>query len=131
MGKNDTRILMRFGVLATVFTAAILVKEATSLTICKMDTNDMQKCRPAVTGNNPPPPVNECCVMVRAADLECFCRFKFYLPFLGIKPSKVAALVAKCGVTTIPPGCRGKKRKTKWTNCPIFFHVIMELEVGS
>ncbi|CAA7021110.1 unnamed protein product [Microthlaspi erraticum] len=106
MGKNDTRILMQFAVLATVLTSAILVKEATSLTVCQIDTNDMQKCRPAVTGNNPPPPVNECCVMVRAANLECFCRYKIYLPLLGINPSKVVALVAKCGVTTIPPGCR-------------------------
>ncbi|CAH2069862.1 unnamed protein product [Thlaspi arvense] len=107
MSKNDTRILTQFAVLAMVLTAAIMVQEATSLTVCKIDTNDMQKCRPAVTGNNPPPPVNDCCVVVRAANLECFCKYKFYLPFLGIDPSKVAALVAKCGVTTVPPSCRG------------------------
>ncbi|KAG2333162.1 hypothetical protein Bca52824_004342 [Brassica carinata] len=107
MGKNDTRILMRFTVLAMVLIAAIMVEDVTSLTVCKIDTNEMQKCRPAVTGNNPPPPVNECCVVVKSADLACFCRYKFYLPILGIDPSKVAALVAKCGVTTIPRNCRG------------------------
>lgn len=109
MGKNDTRVVMRFAVLTMVLTAAITVKEVTSLTLCKIDTDDMQKCRPAVTGNNPPPPVNECCVVVKSADLACFCRYKFYLPILGIDPSKVAALVAKCGVTTIPRNCRGIK----------------------
>ncbi|KAF8095270.1 hypothetical protein N665_0338s0024 [Sinapis alba] len=107
MGKNNTNILTQFAILAMVLTSAIMVKEVTSLTICKIDLNDMQKCRPAITGNNPPPPVNECCVVVRSANLECFCRFKFYLPILRIDPSKVAALVAKCGVTTIPPSCQG------------------------
>ncbi|KAJ4911267.1 Bifunctional inhibitor/lipid-transfer protein/seed storage 2S albumin superfamily protein [Raphanus sativus] len=106
MGKNNTNILTQSTVLAMVLIAPIMVKEVTSLTICKIDINDMQKCRPAVTGINPPPPVNECCLVVRSANLECFCRFKFYLPILGIDPSKVAALVANCGVTTIPPSCR-------------------------
>ncbi|KAJ0261634.1 Bifunctional inhibitor/plant lipid transfer protein/seed storage helical domain-containing protein [Hirschfeldia incana] len=106
MGNNDTRILMQFAVLAMVLISPIMVKEVTSLTVCKIDTNDMQKCRPAVSGNNPPPPVNECCAMVKSADLACFCRYKFYLPILGIDPSKIAALVAKCGVTAIPRNCR-------------------------
>ncbi|CAF2137632.1 unnamed protein product [Brassica rapa subsp. trilocularis] len=109
MGKNNTNILTQSTVLAMVLTAAIMVKEVSSLTICKIDINDMQKCRPAVIGINPPPPVNECCVVVRSANLECFCGFKFYLPILGIDPSKVAALVAKCGVTTIPPSCQVSK----------------------
>ncbi|CAN8248312.1 unnamed protein product [Cochlearia groenlandica] len=103
--KNNTMMmLMRFAFLAMVLT--MMVKEATCLTICKIDTADMQKCRPAVTGINPPPPLDDCCLVVREANLECFCRYKSYLPFLGINPSKVAALVAKCGVTTVPPSCR-------------------------
>ncbi|CAG7892491.1 unnamed protein product [Brassica rapa] len=109
MGKNITNILTQSTVIAMVLTAAIMVKEVTSLTICQIDINDMQKCRPAVTGVNPPPPVSECCVVVRSANLECFCRFKFYLPILGIDPSNVAALVAKCGVIAIPPSCRVSK----------------------
>ncbi|KAF8050118.1 hypothetical protein N665_2041s0001 [Sinapis alba] len=113
MGKNNSNILTQFAILAMVLTSAIMVKEVTSLTICKIDLNDMQKCRPAITGNNPPPPVNECCVVVRSANLECFCRFKFYLPILRIDPSKVAALVAKCGVTTIPPSCQGIRKISK------------------
>ncbi|XP_006281715.2 putative lipid-transfer protein DIR1 [Capsella rubella] len=106
MGKNNTKILMQFAAFAMVLTVATMVQEATSMSICNMDTNELQKCRPAVTGNNPPPPVNECCVVVRAANLECFCRLKFYLPILGIDPSKVAALVAKCGVTAVPRSCQ-------------------------
>ncbi|VVB17390.1 unnamed protein product [Arabis nemorensis] len=106
MGTNNTRIVMQFAVLAMVLTVAMMVKEATSIRICNIDTNDMEKCRPAITGINPPPPDNDCCVVVRATNLECICRFKSYLPILGIDPSKVAALIAKCGVTTIPRTCR-------------------------
>ncbi|CAE6242019.1 unnamed protein product [Arabidopsis arenosa] len=107
MGKDNTKFLMQFAGFVMVLTVAIMVKEATSMSICNMDTNDMQKCRPAITGNDPPPPVNECCVVVRGANLECLCRFKFYLPILRIDPSKVVALVAKCGVTTVPRSCQG------------------------
>ncbi|AED96627.1 unnamed protein product [Arabidopsis thaliana] len=107
MGKNNTKFLMQFATFAMVLTFAMMVKEATSMSICDMDINDMQKCRPAITGNNPPPPVNDCCVVVRKANFECLCRFKFYLPILRIDPSKVVALVAKCGVTTVPRSCQG------------------------
>ncbi|KFK27130.1 hypothetical protein AALP_AA8G338800 [Arabis alpina] len=106
MGTNNKGVVMQFGVLAIVLTAAIMVKETSSIRICNIDTNDMQKCRPAITGKNPPPPDKDCCVVVRATNLECICRFKSYLPIFGIDPSKVAALIAKCGVTTVPRTCK-------------------------
>lgn len=107
MGKNNTRILMRFSALAIVLTAAMMVEEAKSVRLCNIETNDLQRCRPAVTGNNPPPPVNGCCVVLRAANLPCLCKFKSSLTAYGIDPAKAKALLPKCGIRNViaPPGC--------------------------
>jgi hypothetical protein len=103
MGKDNTRILMQFSALAMVLTAAIMVKEATSIPVCNIDTNDLAKCRPAVTGNNPPPPGPDCCAVARVANLQCLCPYKPYLPTVGIDPSRVRPLLANCGVNS--PSC--------------------------
>ncbi|CAH8279763.1 unnamed protein product [Arabidopsis lyrata] len=104
MGRNNTRILMQFSALAVVLTAAIMVKEATSIPICNIETNDLGKCGPAFTGNNPPPPGPDCCAVVKAANLQCLCPYKPFLSRFGIDPSKVRPLLANCGVNT-PPSC--------------------------
>ncbi|CAD5334965.1 unnamed protein product [Arabidopsis thaliana] len=41
---------MQFAALAMVLTAAIMVKEARSIPICNIETNDLVKCHPAFTG---------------------------------------------------------------------------------
>ncbi|CAN6994457.1 unnamed protein product [Brassica oleracea var. botrytis] len=98
MGKNNTRILIT--VLALVLTAAMMIQEAKSIPLCNVDTNDLQKCRPAVTGNHPPPPTSACCTVAKTANLECLCPF---LSRSGIDPSKLKALFANCGVNN--PSC--------------------------
>ncbi|CAA7021103.1 unnamed protein product [Microthlaspi erraticum] len=107
MGKNNTRMLMRFSALVIVLTVAIMVEETKSVRVCNIETNDLERCRPAVTGNNPPPPVNGCCVVLRAANLRCFCQFKSYATNNGIDPAKAKALIPKCGIRNVivPPGC--------------------------
>ncbi|KAG7538036.1 Bifunctional inhibitor/plant lipid transfer protein/seed storage helical domain [Arabidopsis suecica] len=95
---------MQFAALAMVLTAAIMVKEATSIPICNIETNDLGKCGPAFTGNNPPPPGPDCCAVVKAANLQCLCPYKPFLSRFGIDPSKVRPLLANCGVNT-PPSC--------------------------
>ncbi|CAH8389844.1 unnamed protein product [Eruca vesicaria subsp. sativa] len=97
MGKNNTKILIT--ALVMVATAAMMIEEAKSTLICGVDTNDLQKCRPAVTGNNPPPPTPECCAVAKAANLECLCPF---LSRSGLDPSKIKALGANCGITNSP-----------------------------
>ncbi|WZY75767.1 hypothetical protein YC2023_022151 [Brassica napus] len=122
MGMNNTRILIT--VLALVLTAAIMIQETKSIPLCNVDTNDLQKCRPAVTGNYPPPPTPACCTVAKTANLECLCPF---LSRSGIDPSKLKALLANCGTLSFvrtdlryevekvePPSlnqllCRGKK----------------------
>ncbi|CAF2137631.1 putative lipid-transfer protein DIR1 isoform X1 [Brassica rapa] len=98
MGMNNTRILIT--VLALVLTAAIMIQETKSIPLCNVDTNDLQKCRPAVTGNYPPPPTPACCTVAKTANLECLCPF---LSRSGIDPSKLKALLANCGVNN--PSC--------------------------
>uniref|UniRef100_A0A0D3ALX8 Bifunctional inhibitor/plant lipid transfer protein/seed storage helical domain-containing protein n=1 Tax=Brassica oleracea var. oleracea TaxID=109376 RepID=A0A0D3ALX8_BRAOL len=98
MGKNNTRILIT--VLALVLTAVMMIQEAKSIPLCNVDTNDLQKCRPAVTGNHPPPPTSACCTVAKTANLECLCPF---LSRSGIDPSKLKALFANCGVNN--PSC--------------------------
>lgn len=103
MGKNNTRILMQFTALAMVLTAAMLIEEAKSIRLCNVDSSDLEKCRPAVTGNNPPPPGPDCCAVVKAANLECACRYKSYLSSYGINPSKAKTVIARCGAKV--PSC--------------------------
>ncbi|KAJ4911266.1 Bifunctional inhibitor/lipid-transfer protein/seed storage 2S albumin superfamily protein [Raphanus sativus] len=98
MGKKSTRCLIT--VLAMVLTATMMIQEAKSIPLCKVNTNDLQKCRPAVTGNYPPPPTPACCTVAKTANLECLCPF---LSRSGIDPSKLKPLFAKCGVNN--PSC--------------------------
>ncbi|KAL0729060.1 hypothetical protein Bca4012_025153 [Brassica carinata] len=98
MGKKSTRFLIT--VLAMVLTAAMMIQEAKSIPLCKVNTNDLQKCRPAVTGNYPPPPTPACCTVAKTANLECLCPF---LSRSGIDTAKLKALFAKCGVSN--PSC--------------------------
>ncbi|ESQ42909.1 hypothetical protein EUTSA_v10015086mg [Eutrema salsugineum] len=103
MGQNKTRVLMQFAALAVVLTAAMMVEEAKSIPVCNVDSSDVEKCRSAATGNNPPPPGPDCCNVVKTADLQCFCQFKSYLPSYGINPSNVKTVLARCGANT--PAC--------------------------
>ncbi|CAH2069861.1 unnamed protein product [Thlaspi arvense] len=100
MGKNNIRILMQFTALAMVLTAAMMVEKAKSIPVCNIDTNDLEKCRGAVTGNSPPPPGPDCCAVVKAANLECLCP---YLSISRIDPSKIKAVLASCGAKN--PSC--------------------------
>ncbi|CAF1761424.1 unnamed protein product, partial [Brassica oleracea var. botrytis] len=97
MGKNNTKILIT--ALAMIVTASMMIEEAKSVRICNVGTKDLKKCRPAVTGNNPPPPTPQCCQVAKAANLECLCPF---LSRSGIDPSKIKALGANCGITKNP-----------------------------
>ncbi|KAL1209658.1 putative lipid-transfer protein DIR1 [Cardamine amara subsp. amara] len=111
MDKNNTITLVKYAAFAMVLAALALMEQPTSVPVCNINANWLEKCRPAVTGNNPPPPRDECCLVLWTANLECICRSKSYLPVLGSNPSKVHALLSKCNITTIPPACQGKNQK--------------------
>ncbi|XP_018467069.2 putative lipid-transfer protein DIR1 [Raphanus sativus] len=97
MGKNNTKILI--AALVMVVTAAMMIEEAKSIPICNVNTNDLKKCSPAVTGNNPPPPTPQCCAVAKTANLECLCP---YFTRSGIDSAKIKTLGANCGITKKP-----------------------------
>ncbi|XP_054799903.1 putative lipid-transfer protein DIR1 isoform X1 [Prosopis cineraria] len=85
----------------------LLGRIAEGVVLCNTDTTKLSLCRPAVTGQHPPPPAKACCAVCRHADLACLCKYKSVLPALGIDPNKAIALPTKCGLTT-PPQCKGQ-----------------------
>ncbi|KAF8084719.1 hypothetical protein N665_0705s0007 [Sinapis alba] len=108
MDNNNAKTLVKYAAVVIVFVALVLMEEPTSIPICNINANTLEKCRPAVTGNNPPPPGEACCIVLQAADLECVCKFKSHIPILATKSSKVHDLLRKCSINTIPPACQGK-----------------------
>jgi Probable lipid transfer len=72
--------------------------------ICNMTKQQLEECKPAVSGSNPSPPSAECCDALKSADLPCLCSYKNYLPSLGIDPNLAIQLPAKCGLTA-PSDC--------------------------
>ncbi|KAK7299990.1 hypothetical protein RJT34_10821 [Clitoria ternatea] len=64
--------------------------------ICNVDSSELEACRPAVTGDNPPPPNEQCCTALHQVNLPCLCQYKSKLPSLRIDPKEALALPAKC-----------------------------------
>ena len=83
-----------------------LLGGAQAVVLCNIDSSQLNLCRAAVTGQNPPPPDEKCCAVIRQANLPCLCRYKSILPLIGIKPEKALALPGKCGLQS-PPNCWG------------------------
>lgn len=76
--------------------------------ICNMTEEQLEACKPSVSGSNPSPPSAECCAALKSADLPCLCSYKNsgFLPALGIDPDLAMQLPSKCGVTA-PSDCWG------------------------
>ncbi|KAI4307933.1 hypothetical protein L6164_031057 [Bauhinia variegata] len=89
---------------AALFVA--LLGGAKAYLFCGLSSTKLNLCRPAITGESPPLPTEECCAVVYFADLACLCRYKFILLAFGINPIHALALPTKCGLKT-PPECRG------------------------
>ncbi|KAG2299429.1 hypothetical protein Bca4012_011008 [Brassica carinata] len=92
MDKNNTRTIV--AALVIIFAALVLMEEPTSIPVCNINANTLEKCRPAF------------------ADLECVCKFKSHIPISATKSSKLHDLLRKCSITTIPPACQGKNLST-------------------
>ena len=83
---------------------------AKAYVLCDIESNKLNLCFEAITGNHPQKPIEKCCELVKHANLHCFCRYKSVLPALGINPANAFALPHKCGLKT-PPECRGSHLK--------------------
>lgn len=80
-----------------------LLGGAQGVVLCNIDSSQLNLCRAAVTGQNPPQPDQKCCAVIRQANLPCLCRYKSILPSIGINPKNALALPGKCGLQS--PNC--------------------------
>ncbi|KAL2336499.1 hypothetical protein Fmac_010945 [Flemingia macrophylla] len=80
-----------------------LLGGAKGVELCNIDSSQLNLCRTAVTGRNPPPPDEKCCAVIRQANMPCLCKYKSLLPAYGINPKNALALPSKCGLQS--PNC--------------------------
>ncbi|OIW07603.1 hypothetical protein TanjilG_29976 [Lupinus angustifolius] len=76
------------------------------LSICNMNEDGFNACKPSVTEPNPIDPSPKCCEAITGADLNCLCSYKNspQLPLFGIDPILATSLPAKCNLTP-PSNC--------------------------
>ncbi|OIW16380.1 hypothetical protein TanjilG_19096 [Lupinus angustifolius] len=101
MAHTSNNILVQWLVAAMLIA---MLGGTQGVVFCNIDSNNINVCRAAVTGQHPPQPTGKCCALVRQANLPCLCSYKSLLPSIGINPTNALALPAKCGLRT-PPGC--------------------------
>ncbi|KAK7395184.1 hypothetical protein VNO78_15731 [Psophocarpus tetragonolobus] len=98
--RSSSKTLVQW-LVATLFIA--LLGGAQGVALCNIDSSQLQLCRAAASGQNPPPPNAQCCAVIRQANLPCLCKYKSVLPIYGINPQKALALPPKCGLQS--PKC--------------------------
>ncbi|KAK2377946.1 putative lipid-transfer protein DIR1 [Trifolium repens] len=101
MAQSSGKALMQWIVAALLFA---ILGSTLAFGICSTTSNKLSLCRDAVTGSNPPNPSNECCDVVRSANLPCLCSHKAFLRRYGINVANVLALPGKCGLQA-PSNC--------------------------
>ncbi|KAK3427257.1 putative lipid-transfer protein DIR1 [Eucalyptus grandis] len=101
MGKSSGKSLI-LGLALVLLVAMMGGAKAT--TICKIPTDKLTFCLPAVAGDHPSPPTKQCCKVISKADMPCLCQYRSVLPNYGIKPANAMALPKKCGLKA-PPKC--------------------------
>ncbi|KAH1155164.1 hypothetical protein AAZX31_18G173900 [Glycine max] len=101
MAQSSGKTLVQWLVAALLIA---LLGGAQAVAICNIDSSQLNLCRAAVTGQNPPPPDEKCCAVIRQANLRCLCSYKSILPSFGINPKNALALPGKCGLQS-PPNC--------------------------
>jgi hypothetical protein len=83
-----------------------MLKFSNGISLCNMNEDGLDACKPSVTQPNPAKPSPKCCEALTGADLQCLCSYKnsAQLPFFGIDPTLAASLPKECGLTP-PSNC--------------------------
>ncbi|KAL6000303.1 hypothetical protein ACLOJK_023998 [Asimina triloba] len=78
-----------------------------AVSLCGMTDEELDECKPAVSGLMPSDPTTDCCTYLSKANLTCFCEYKDspMLPLLGIDPDLALQLPVKCNLTPVPTQC--------------------------
>jgi hypothetical protein len=92
--------------LMMVVIMASMLKLSNGISLCNMNEDGLDACKPSVTQPEPTKPTTKCCEALSSADLQCLCSYKnsAELPFLGIDPTLAAGLPKECNLTP-PPNC--------------------------
>lgn len=104
MALSRAKVLVQCVLLAICLVA--LVGRGRAMTLCKVDSDKLGICLPAVTGKSPPPPSENCCSIIKQADLPCLCSYKEVLRAFKIDPASAVELPEKCGLKK-PRECQG------------------------
>ncbi|KAL4363569.1 hypothetical protein GQ457_04G025980 [Hibiscus cannabinus] len=97
---------MATGKLVVVLMMVIMLEGTRAISLCDMNDDGIEACRPSVTQPNPVDPTPLCCDALKGANLSCLCSYKnsMWLPSLGIDPALAMALPPKCNLH-MPPDC--------------------------
>ncbi|AES79022.1 putative bifunctional inhibitor/plant lipid transfer protein/seed storage helical [Medicago truncatula] len=92
--------------LMVVVIMASMLKFSNGMSLCNMNEDGLDACKPSVTQPYPAKPSTECCKALTGADLQCLCSYKnsAELPLLGIDPTLAASLPKECDLTP-PSNC--------------------------
>ncbi|KAL1091778.1 hypothetical protein V6Z11_D07G180800 [Gossypium hirsutum] len=55
---------------------ALMVEGSRAMTLCDMNDEGLEACKPSVRQLNPVDPSPECCKALKGADLPCLCSYK-------------------------------------------------------
>ncbi|WCJ37239.1 Bifunctional inhibitor/lipid-transfer protein/seed storage 2S albumin superfamily protein [Euphorbia peplus] len=94
---------MRGLIIIKVVMILAFLEVSTCITLCGMNDEGIEACKPSVTTPDPvDPPSRECCHSLRSADFKCLCAYKdsILLPSFGIDIDLALALPPKC---RLPP----------------------------
>ncbi|MBA0603740.1 hypothetical protein Gorai_002041 [Gossypium raimondii] len=77
---------------------ALMVEGSRAMTLCDMNDEGLEACKPSVRQPNPVDPSPECCKALKGADLPCLCSYKnsVWLGSFGIDPKLALDLPPKC-----------------------------------
>ncbi|CAL5191901.1 unnamed protein product [Lathyrus oleraceus] len=92
--------------LLVVLMMSCRLKLSNGMSLCNMNEDGLDACKPSVTQPEPTKPTPKCCEALTGADLQCLCSYKnsAELPLLGIDPTLAASLPKECNLTP-PANC--------------------------
>ncbi|MBA0590130.1 hypothetical protein Gorai_018847 [Gossypium raimondii] len=93
-------------VVVMMITVGLMVEGSRAISLCDMNDEGLEACKPSVTQPDPVDPTPQCCEALKGANLTCLCSYKnsMLLPSLGIDPTLAMGLPAKCSLD-MPSDC--------------------------
>ncbi|KAB2057195.1 hypothetical protein ES319_A11G153000v1 [Gossypium barbadense] len=93
-------------VVVMIIMVGLTVEGSRAISLCDMNDEGLEACKPSVTPPDPVDPTPQCCEALKGANLTFLCSYKnsMWLPSLGIDPTLAMGLPAKCSLD-MPSDC--------------------------